>query len=48
MPFAEIGRGARLSNVIVDAEVRIPPGLVVGEDPESMPPASAAANAASA
>ena len=35
MPGVDIGRGARLSNVIVDAEVRIPPGLVVGEDPEA-------------
>ncbi|MFO1316340.1 MAG: glucose-1-phosphate adenylyltransferase [Burkholderiales bacterium] len=34
MPGVEIGRGARLTNVIVDADVRIPPGLVVGEDPE--------------
>ena len=33
MPCAEIGRGARLRNVIVDTDVRIPPGLVVGEDP---------------
>ena len=34
LPYVEIGRGARLTNVIVDAEVRIPAGLVVGEDPE--------------
>ena len=34
MPHAEIGRGARLRDVIVDADVRIPPGLVVGEDAE--------------
>jgi len=34
LPYVDIGRGARLSNAIVDAEVRIPPGLVVGEDPE--------------
>ncbi len=34
MPSAEIGRGARLRNVIVDSDVRIPSGLVVGEDPE--------------
>ena len=33
MPHAEIGRGARLRNVIVDSDVHIPPGLVVGEDP---------------
>jgi glucose-1-phosphate adenylyltransferase len=30
----DIGRGARLTNVIVDAGVKIPPGLIVGEDPE--------------
>ena len=34
MPSVEIGRGARLRNVIIDSDVRIPPGLVVGEDPE--------------
>jgi glucose-1-phosphate adenylyltransferase len=34
MPHAEIGRGARLRDVIVDSGVRVPPGLVVGEDPE--------------
>ena len=34
MPGVDIGRGARLTNVVVDADVRIPPGLVVGEDPE--------------
>ncbi len=34
LPNVEIGRGARLTNVIVDAGVRIPAGLVVGEDPE--------------
>ena len=33
MPYAEIGRGARLRNVIVDSDVSIPSGLVVGEDP---------------
>ena len=33
MPFAEIGRHARLRNVIVDSGVRIPEGLVIGEDP---------------
>ncbi len=35
LPNVEIGRGARLTNVIVDAGVRIPDGLVVGEDPEA-------------
>jgi len=34
MPQCEIGRGARLHKVVVDAEVRIPPGLIVGEYPE--------------
>lgn len=34
LPYAHIGRGARLHNVVVDARVRIPEGLVVGEDPE--------------
>jgi glucose-1-phosphate adenylyltransferase len=34
MPYVEIGRGARLRNVIVDSSVRVPPGLVVGEEPE--------------
>jgi glucose-1-phosphate adenylyltransferase len=34
LPDADIGRGARLRNVIVEKGVRIPPGLVVGEDPE--------------
>ncbi len=35
MPGVDIARGARLTNVIVDADVRIPAGLVVGEDPEA-------------
>ncbi|MBA3055994.1 MAG: glucose-1-phosphate adenylyltransferase [Sphingomonadales bacterium] len=34
LPHCNIGRGARLSRVILDAGVRIPEGLVVGEDPE--------------
>ena len=33
MPYCDIGRSARLRNVVVDRGVRIPPGLVVGEDP---------------
>lgn len=33
LPSVDIGRGARLRNVIVDRGVRIPEGLVVGEDP---------------
>jgi glucose-1-phosphate adenylyltransferase len=35
LPEVEIGRGARLSRVIVDRGARIPPGLVAGEDPEA-------------
>lgn len=34
LPFANIGRNARLSRVIIDRGVNIPEGLVVGEDPE--------------
>ncbi|WP_018604350.1 glucose-1-phosphate adenylyltransferase [Uliginosibacterium gangwonense] len=34
LPFANIGRNARLSRVIIDRGVTIPEGLVVGEDPE--------------
>jgi glucose-1-phosphate adenylyltransferase len=33
LPYVEIGRSARLKNVIVDRGVRIPEGLIVGEDP---------------
>jgi glucose-1-phosphate adenylyltransferase len=33
MPEVDIGRSARLRNVIIERGVRIPPGLVVGEDP---------------
>ncbi|MGO9543568.1 MAG: glucose-1-phosphate adenylyltransferase [Rhodomicrobium sp.] len=33
LPHVDVGRSARLKNVIVDAEVKIPDGLVVGEDP---------------
>ena len=33
LPSVEIGRHARLSDVVVDRGVRIPEGLVVGEDP---------------
>jgi len=35
LPRVEIGASARLKNVIVDRGVRIPEGLVVGEDPVS-------------
>jgi glucose-1-phosphate adenylyltransferase len=34
LPHSEIGRSVRLTKVIVDRGVRIPSGLVVGEDPE--------------
>jgi glucose-1-phosphate adenylyltransferase len=33
LPYVDVGRGVRLSNVVVDRGVRIPDGLVVGEDP---------------
>jgi glucose-1-phosphate adenylyltransferase len=33
MPGVEIGRSVRLRNVIVDRGVKIPEGLIVGEDP---------------
>jgi glucose-1-phosphate adenylyltransferase len=34
LPKVTINRGCKLSNAIIDAEVTVPPGLVVGEDPE--------------
>jgi len=34
LPYVEVGRGARLRNVVIDRGVRIPDGMVVGEDPE--------------
>ena len=34
LPYVEVGRGVRLSNVIIDRGVKIPAGLIVGEDPE--------------
>ncbi|MEM6972391.1 MAG: glucose-1-phosphate adenylyltransferase [Pseudomonadota bacterium] len=34
LPYCEIGRRARLSNVVLDRGVQVPSGLVVGEDPE--------------
>ncbi len=33
LPRVDVGQGARLTRVVVDRSVRIPPGLVVGEDP---------------
>ncbi len=34
LPDVDIGRHARLTNVVIDRGVQIPPGLVVGEDPQ--------------
>lgn len=34
LPDVQVGRGARLRKVVIDRLVRIPEGLVVGEDPE--------------
>ena len=34
LPYVDVGRSARLSKVVIDRGVRIPEGLVVGEDPE--------------
>ncbi|MEM7462664.1 MAG: glucose-1-phosphate adenylyltransferase [Pseudomonadota bacterium] len=34
LPYVNIGRSARLKNVVIDRGVQIPEGLVVGEDPE--------------
>jgi glucose-1-phosphate adenylyltransferase len=34
LPRVTVGRSARLTNVVVDSDVVIPPGLVVGEDPD--------------
>ena len=34
LPYVDVGRKARLTNVVIDRGVRIPEGLVVGEDPE--------------
>jgi len=34
LPYVDIGRSARLKRVVVDRGVKIPMGLVVGEDPE--------------
>ncbi|MHB2169298.1 glucose-1-phosphate adenylyltransferase [Alsobacter sp. R-9] len=33
LPYVDVGRGARLTNVVIDRGVQIPEGLVVGEDP---------------
>ena len=34
LPNVDVGRSARLSKVVIDRGVRIPEGLVIGEDPE--------------
>jgi glucose-1-phosphate adenylyltransferase len=34
LPYCNIGRGASLRRCVIDSGVRIPAGLVVGEDPE--------------
>jgi glucose-1-phosphate adenylyltransferase len=34
LPSVDVARSARLSNVVIDRGVRIPEGLVVGDDPE--------------
>ena len=34
MPYVDVGRHSRLRNVVIDRGVRIPEGLVVGEDPD--------------
>ncbi|MBW6532246.1 glucose-1-phosphate adenylyltransferase [Sphingomonas sp. RRHST34] len=35
LPYCHIGRGAKLSKVVLDRGVIIPDGLIVGEDPEA-------------
>ena len=34
MPYVNVGRSARLKNVVIDRGVEIPEGMVIGEDPE--------------
>jgi glucose-1-phosphate adenylyltransferase len=34
LPYVDVGRSSRLRNVVIDRGVRIPEGLIVGEDPE--------------
>lgn len=34
LPYTQVHRNARLTNVVLDRGVEIPPGLVIGEDPE--------------
>jgi glucose-1-phosphate adenylyltransferase len=35
LPYVDVGRNARLNNVVIDRGVKIPEGLVVGEDAEA-------------
>jgi glucose-1-phosphate adenylyltransferase len=35
MPYVRVGRSCRLQKVVIDSNVEIPQGLVVGEDPEA-------------
>ena len=35
MPYVEVGRSARLKNVVIDRGVVIPEGMVIGDDPEA-------------
>ncbi|UCH74860.1 MAG: glucose-1-phosphate adenylyltransferase [Rhodospirillales bacterium] len=35
LPGSEIGAGSRLRNVILDNECQVPPGSVIGEDPQA-------------
>ena len=32
MPYVDVGRSSRLANVVIDRGVKIPDGLIVGED----------------
>jgi glucose-1-phosphate adenylyltransferase len=34
LPYVDVGQHAQLRNVVIDRGVRIPEGLVIGEDPE--------------
>ena len=34
LPYAQVGRNVRLNKVVIDSEVIIPDGLVIGEDPQ--------------